>query len=85
MSAKRKPVSWPFVRPYRTSYFISDRDKITDWSRVGHASTMTGAIRAATGHLVDKTYVTAIVEERGVIVARLHYTAKQGIQILGFF
>ena len=71
-------------RPFST-YYYGPRARLSEWSRIGRAASLRGAIRAATLHLFDGKHASALVnDESGVVVARLQRTPK-GITVLGVF
>lgn len=80
-----KPAHPAPPRPFATFYYKGLRTSLQDWSRIGHASTLRGAIRAAVVRLYDRAYDKATVyDEDGVAYA--HLTRRpSGIQILGVF
>jgi hypothetical protein len=74
-------------RPFATYYYEAVRHAEKDWSRVGRASSMRGAIRAAVGHIIDGKYSSCVSEDLnlgGVCVARV-YRRGRDIAILGVF
>ena len=69
-------------RPWATYYFAG-KYKPGDWSRIGRASTLHGAIRAALRHLLEGQAQNAVVHnEAGIVAARL---SREGniIRIVG--
>ncbi len=59
------------ARPFATYYYQGKPGK-GDWSRIGRAATLRGAIRAALRHLLEGTAQNALVHnEDAVVVARL--------------
>jgi hypothetical protein len=71
MTAIRKAMVVLNPRPYRTFYY-GIRSASTEWSKIGHAKTGRGAVRAAVMHIFDRKYHIAIVhDEAGDIVYRI--------------
>jgi hypothetical protein len=72
-------------RPFSTYYYQGLRANPQDWSRIGRASSLRGALRAAVSHLYDGTADKAtIYGENGVALAHLTHKPT-GIHILGVF
>lgn len=75
------------VHPFATYYYEAVRNAEQDWSRIGRASTMRGAIRAAVGHILDGKYASCIIHDLnagGVCVARV-FRRGRDIAIIGCF
>lgn len=73
------------TRPFATYYYGSAKDRDSDWSRIGRAASLRGAIRAATLHLFDSHYGFAIIHGlSGEVVARVARGPKS-ITISGVF
>jgi len=69
-------------RPFSTYYFVG-KYKPGDWSRIGRAATLHGAVRAALRHLLEGRAQNAVVHGPDeVVVARL---SREGniIRIVG--
>ena len=72
-------------RPYQTMYYGSSNSKITDWSRIGRASSKVGAIRAAVPRLVTGQYYMAVIhDEDGAVLYTMRRVGRK-IDILGLF
>lgn len=83
MTKPLAPASHP--RPYATYYYQGSYSKLTSWSRIGHAGSLRGAIRAATTKLFDGAYSGAIVHGLdGEAIAWIKRT-RAGISIMGVF
>ena len=70
------------ARPF-AAYYFAGKYKPGDWSRIGRAATLHGAIRAALRHLLEGQAMNAVVHnEAGVVTARL---SREGniIRIVG--
>ena len=81
----KQPLHEASPRPFATYYYRSPRDNPQDWSRIGHAATLRGAIRAAVVRLYDGTYGKATIYGLDS-EAVAHLTHKPtGIHILGVF
>lgn len=69
-------------RPYQT-YYYGLRAAETDWSRIGRASSVRGAVRAAVGHIIDRTYHSAVIHnEEGLRIIHV-LRRKNTIVIIG--
>lgn len=69
--ARRSPNASPHPRPWRTFYY-QPRSRISEWSRIGRAATLKGAIRAALRHLLEGTATQArVCDEDGLERAAL--------------
>lgn len=69
-------------RPWRTFYY-QPRSRISEWSRIGRAATLRGAIRAAVRHLLEGTATSASVcDEDGLERAAL-FRKGRTIRIVG--
>jgi hypothetical protein len=68
-----------YVRPFRTFYYDSPNCKETEWSKIGHACTRIGALRAAVVKMLNGTaYHVDVYGEDGVRVA---YATRKGSKI----
>jgi hypothetical protein len=66
-------------------YYGSVNAKITDWSRIGRASSRIGAIRAAVPRLVTGQYYKAVIhDESGAVLYTMRRVGRK-IDILGLF
>lgn len=55
-----------------STYYYAGKYRPGDWSRIGRAATLHGAVRAALRHLLEGTAQNAVVHNiEGVVVARL--------------
>lgn len=72
-------------RPFRTFYYRGTHTKISDWSRVGHAGSPVGAIRAAVVKLVIGQYSKAIVHGEDGEVQYTITRSGQTIKVFGQF
>jgi len=80
----KHPLPSPHPRPFST-YYYGPNSRVSEWSRIGRAASLRGAIRAATLHLFDGTYTKAVVyDETSLEIAHLIHQAG-GIRISGVF
>lgn len=56
MIPSKQAIAQSHPRPFATYYYASVRDATKDWSKVGRAGSLRGAIRAAVGHIIDGKY-----------------------------
>jgi len=56
MIPNRQALAQSHPRPFATYYYASVRDATKDYSKIGRASSIRGAIRAAVGHIFDGKY-----------------------------
>lgn len=52
----RQAIAQSHPRPFATYYYASVRDASKDYSKIGRAGSLKGAIRAAVGHIIDGKY-----------------------------
>lgn len=77
MSLKLKvaPVTHP--RPFAT-YYYGIRAADAQWSRIGRATTLQTASRAAFWNIVQRKYHSAVIhDEAGIVVARIMRNRNQ--------
>lgn len=73
-NASRAPKQRPHPRPFATYYYAAVRDADKDWSRIGHAGSIRGAVRAAVGHIIDHKYSACVIydmDNKGEFAARV--------------
>jgi hypothetical protein len=69
-------------RPWRTFYY-APHSRLSEWSRIGRAATLKGAIRAALRHLLEGSATSArVCDEDGLERAMLQRRG-QTIRIVG--